>query len=944
MPDPANTATAPLRINLALTGDGAEPAAHTDSLGEITLGTRGLLRVLEAQMGIPTDEVSFTTRLIQYLACVEAGNHPQTFYHQSYQADPFSVARTLLQWRDQWYLGGWTGTFDETLPPEKAPGTNEPVKTRSNQTARSTRGNSAHKGALPARLRDLAALEQTAQAAVAPGIGQRVQRLIALIADHPLAIDVIVLRDPLAAFPPLWQRLLEILDAPLEEQPAPNAAAAAGTDLGLLQQRLLEPTGTPVKLAGDGSVQVLRADCPPESGPVVERLCHQWQAQSPDTSIAVLAETRGNVLDDTLESRQHPRLGFTELSPWRPVFQVLPLALELLWEPLDPAVLFQFLSHPVGPIPRQLRSRLATAVANTPGIDSADWRKALDEGVAREDPARRERLLADVQYWLATPRFAPEPGVDSATLSARARRVADWLQGAREASDEPAFQALYTIALNQATEFSNAVERLRDYGRDPLSRDNVRRLIDDVRGRGAPATDRGAEIRPGQRPVLRSDHAGAFHNPIDYVIWWDCQAGDRVPRWPWSKTERSALAAAGVTLQTENEQWGWLGQAWLRPILSARHQLLLVLHDDAERHHPIYDQLVSVAEGLQEVSISDPGTLVGLGITPEPLQATRLPSPVRWWQLPADTAIPEREAESYSSLDAGIHSPYQWLLRYSARLRPGSLANVSDGNLLKGNLAHRLYQWFFEAHPTLAATDSQRIIAWVDRELPLLLQQEGALLLTPGRQAECQRFIVQIRESLVALVEHLKAADTKTVSTELWQEGRFVGGPLTGSIDLLAIRADGREAVVDIKWSGRKYRREALLANDYLQLAVYAKLRRDQVGEAPALSYFIVTDAHMLSLSHSFFPNAEVIQPIASANSDTGSDAGSEESNAQYWRRIEQSWRWRRTQLDAGRIEVTVAGTEPDALSLSNPDGLHMPETSDRFNDYRALTGWEEGA
>lgn len=915
---PPPAPTAPLRINLGLSCDGSVPVAHVDSLGLVTVGPRGLLRLLEGQLGIPADEVSFTTRLIQYLACVEATRHPQAFYHRSYEADPFSVARTLLQWRDQWYLGGWNGSFDDTSPDEPVPGES-----------------------FPARLRDLAALEQTARTAVAPGVGQRVQRLIALLGEHPVSIEVIALRDPLAAFPPLWRRLLEVLDAPLRAPPAPSASAAPDSDLGRVQRRLLEPAGAPVQLNGDGSVLVLRADAPPASGPLVERLCHQWQGKSPDQLVAVLAESRGSFLDDALEGRHHPRLGFTDLSPWRPVFQVLPLAFELLWEPLNPATLFQFLSHPVGPVSRQLRGRLATAVANTPGIGSPGWQGALAEGVAHEDPVRQQQLLDDVQYWLETPRFAPDPGIDSATLSARARRVADWLQGAREASNDPAFQSLYSIALNQAMALGDAIDRLRDHGRDPLTRDNVRRLIDDVRGSGAPATDRGAELCPGQQPVLRADHAGAFHEPIDHVIWWDCQAKDRVQRWPWTQTERTALAAAGVSLLGEQEQWEWLGQAWLRPILSARRQLLLVLHDDAERHHPIYDQLVSVAKNLPESSISAAETLAGLGLTPEPLQPARLPPLKRWWQLPAHTSIPRREAESFSSLDASIHSPYQWLLRYSARLRPGSLATVSDGNLLKGNLAHRLYQWFFEAHPTLSATDNQAISAWVDRKLPHLLQQEGALLLIPGRQAECQRFIVQVRESLITLVEHLKAADTRCVSTELQQQGHFVGGPLTGSIDLLASRADGREAVVDIKWSGRKYRREALLANDYLQLAVYAKLRKDQTGEEPALSYFIVTDAHMLSLNHSFFPNAEIISPPGYASS--GGREG-DDSCTQYWRRVESSWRWRRAQLDAGQVEVTVTGTEPDERSLSNPDGLNVPDASDGFNDYRALTGWEDDA
>ena len=40
---------------------------------------------------------------------------------------------------------------------------------------------------------------------------------------------------------------------------------------------------------------------------------------APEQSIALLAERRGELLDDTLESINSPRLGFNALSPWRPV-------------------------------------------------------------------------------------------------------------------------------------------------------------------------------------------------------------------------------------------------------------------------------------------------------------------------------------------------------------------------------------------------------------------------------------------------------------------------------------------------------------------------------------------------------------------------------------------------------------------------------------------------
>ncbi|EED31271.1 hypothetical protein NOR53_2544 [gamma proteobacterium NOR5-3] len=897
---PSNAQVCSVKVTVSLRADGSLPKSLPDTMGEITVGPKGFLNLIETQLGIPFSDAPFTARLIQYLGCIDQIDRPAAFYHASYDADPFSVARTLLQWRDQWYEAGWQGDFEKDVP---------------------------------AKLADMAAIESLARDVVEPNIGQRIQRVLELLPDNSIAIESITLRDPLTHFSHLWQRLIEASGADIIEGTNAEPQADENTDLGRLQRHLLSDTNEKIHLHGDGSVLVLRGDSPQESAPLTALLTRHCLDQAPDLSIALLAECRGELLDNSLENIHSPRLGFSALSPWRPVFQVLPLACELLWDPLNPTALFQFLSHSVGPIPRRIREKLAETVAGTPGIGSKDWEETIAQTLANEDEDRREKLQADIRYWLEPPRFSPATGVDSQTLSRRAQRVADWLQGSKEASDNPALKSLYNIALNQALEFVSAIERLRVHGRENLTQDNVRRLIEDVRGTGASVTDRSAEVIPGKARVLRADHSSTFAAPVDNVIWWDCQSSDRVHRWPWSKTERAALLANGVRLQSEDAQLEWLGEAWLRPILCAKARCTFVFHDDAERHHPVWDQVACLTDGLPTLQISAPETAAGLGVTSSSLDAYPLQEKVRWWRLPESVTLPKRSAESFSSLDSYIHSPYQWLLRYAAKVRPGSLASVSDGNLLKGSLAHRAYEEFFETHADISRIDPNSIADWIDETIGDLLRQEGALLLEPGRQAECERFITQVQESLTTLVRHLLAAAVVKVDMELWQEGVFAGGKLNGSIDVLATRSDGQEAVVDIKWGGKTYRRDALLSNSYLQLATYAQLRRNNDAQwSPALSYFIVQDAHLLSLNHDFFPRAEIIKPKV------------EENSAQYWQRFEQSWKWRKAQFDQGLVEVTVSDTEPSDESVPNEDCLEIPEASDTFNDYKVLTGWGRNA
>ncbi len=874
-------------------GDGMLPEPAPDRFGDIVTGPLGLLRLLETQLGIPDHETAFTTRLIQYLGCIDRLDCDTAFYRDSWAADPFSTARTLLQWRDAWYEAGWDGHFS---------------------------------GDAPARLADMAAIETLAREAVDPGVGQRLQRVIALLADNPVAVSDLQLRDPPADFPWLWRRLLEVLPAALADAPAPSANGRPGSDLRALQEQLLAAAPAPLALAGDGSLQVLRAAAPRDSARVTALLARYLQEGRQDRTLAVLAEQRGDLLDEAMEAVGAPRLGFSARSPWRPVFQVLPLACELLWEPLNPTALFQFLSHPVGPIPRRARLILAATVADVPGIGGPDWERATAEALDGAEDA--DHLRGEIAYWLESPRVDPATGVDGVVLVERATRVAAWLTGLREASDRPPLQAIYAIAINQATELVSAIGRLADHGRRRLPRDAVLRLIDDVRGLGAAVADRQAECFPGRPRVLGATHAAGFHGPVDTVIWWDCQATDRVRRWPWTRGERAALAAQGVHLEDEEARLRWLGRAWLRPVLAAREQCLFVLHDDAELHHPTWDRVACLARDLAPIPVGDGEEEPAPGLPRIALEPRALPPKERWWQLPSPPPLQAPAVTSYSSLDAWIHSPYQWLLRYAARIRPGTLTTISDGSTLKGRLAHRLFERFFLAQPDPRRAGLRGIPAWVDEQAPTLLRQEGALLLEAGRQAECEQFVADLQLALEALLRHLQQAGVVRVEMELQQQGAFAGGQLQGVIDLLATDGDGREAIVDIKWGGRRYRRESLLAGSYLQLATYSQLRRTG-GAPPHLSYFIVENAHMLNVDHDFFPEGERVVPQ------------DRESPEQYWRRCEFTWQWRRAQLEQGLVEVTVAGTEPDERSQPGERGLLLPKASDAFNDYAALTGWE---
>jgi hypothetical protein len=151
---------------------------------------------------------------------------------------------------------------------------------------------------------------------------------------------------------------------------------------------------------------------------------------------------------------------------------------------------------------------------------------------------------------------------------------------------------------------------------------------------------------------------------------------------------------------------------------------------------------------------------------------------------------------------------------------------------------------------------------------------------------------------------------------------------LQGTVDMHVVNAEGAQAVIDIKWGGFDYRRQTLAESGYLQLGVYAQLCQQHEKQWPALGYFIIRDARMLVLASRYFPNADIEHP---ANG---------ESLLEFWQRVENTWQWRRAQLDQGLIEVTVTDTEPDESSDPGEFALAVPADFDRYDNYTVLTGW----
>ena len=821
-----------------------------------------------------------------------------------------SVAKTLLNWRDEWYMAGWDGTFSKGVSQ---------------------------------RLKDMADVEILAKKEVSPSFGQRLQAVLEAFQDRKTQIEKIELVDTLADFPHIWQQILsrfQLAELQIDERPP---VSKKNTDLGKLQHALKnlnqKSSSKPekVKLSGDGSVAVLTARSKEVSARI---LAEHIKNSSRKSNMALITGQEGVTVDEALEGVDEARCGFEKSSNWRPVLQVLPLAMNLLWEPLDPHLLLQFLNHPVGPLSKRFRTKLASAVIKTPGIGGRVWQEALREIMDYEskekkaDKKQLREIRQKIDFWVAGSRFDPDKGIPIAEIVARCEEVARWLGKIRWVGSASPDQMLYTNALSQTQDLCQALERLADGGLKFVGQNQLNRLLDEVTGSGAPMADRFSEC--GHVPA--TDNPAAFTDNFDEVIWWNFAMPMLPKPYPWTRSERSDLSANGVLLQTLDDRLEYEAKTWLRPVLSAKSRIIFVMHHSNEEHHPLWDQIKTSAEGWLEMDAEElvqaGGKIRDLGVKTAAINHRPLPALKRWWKVNDAKLLDKRDQESYSSLDTFVKYPYQWVLRYKAKLEEGSLAALPAGNTLKGSLVHRLIEDFFDENKDWNKLQKKQIKQWLNVKIPTLLEQEGAVLLGIGQTREREAFSQTADRALLALVGALKEAKIKKVLVESRESGKFVGGKLTGYIDMLLSNAGDCEIVLDVKWGGYKYRMTDLKNNMHLQLAVYAHLRK-QITKSlqwPHQAYFIITDAQILAQDNYAFPKA-VAYPA-----DNG------ETTQDLWKRFEVTWEWRRAQLDKGLIEAAVGGTEPDGNSDPPENGLEFGDDYNRFNDYPVLTGWGEDA
>ncbi len=867
-----------MKIRFGLQLDGLPGCHASNTHDEITLGTNGLLNILESRMGILA--APYQLRIVQYLDCLKRCDDVTRFYHKSLEADEFGTAATLLWWRDQWHLHGWSGEFELASTP---------------------------------RLIDMQAVERAAHGKLSASEGERLAALMQLMEVCTPAVAKVTLLTPLAVIPKRWQQLLSRLPTTF----TPIIIQQNNTFLNELQYRLCQVQAGEVfsdaqKLTfkADGSVVIVRAE--------TRILASYWLAaqlkQGITDGLLVASDSAALLNDIVVSAEQHGMI-----ASWtsRPALQLLPMAMALLWKPLDFNVLMAFLNHPISPIDNYARHQLAAKLAEKPGIVGAEWDQLLEELAMHYVD---QTVIEQIHAWIDHPRYEQKSAAPVAEVMFRAQMLASYFTGLLTDSDETSL-ASCQAGLAQVADFICALQQLAADGKSFISQRQLQKLLTRFEKYAIP------EWVAGTGALAVVDNPAAVIENFDQVIWWQPVMPLMPKAYPWSIKECRELAASGVALPTISDILEYQAADWLKPILAARNRLILVLPPLATEVHPVWQMIKASVRDIAEQSLER--ILNGAADSvadSEPLLHTPLPDARRWWQLPAHTPVPKQDYVSFSSMESFLFNPFQWLLRYPAGLKPSSLLSVSDGFKLDGLLAHRLIEEFFSLRNALTMSEVA-IQEWFVAAFPALVETEGAVLLMHGRRSDYEGLRYRLQRTLNCLLAHIKATDTQKVQSELKLKGHYAGETILGYADLVLNNHLGLQAVIDMKWRGGKKYALKLAENTHLQLAIYAELIHQQTGDWPEVAYYILSDSSLLTQHPNYFPDGNVVL------------RKSGEATSNLWERFKISHAWRSGLLQQGKIEVVLDGLMESEDSMPPEDGLKPEILNSNYNDYLVLAG-----
>lgn len=393
----------------------------------------------------------------------------------------------------------------------------------------------------------------------------------------------------------------------------------------------------------------------------------------------------------------------------------------------------------------------------------------------------------------------------------------------------------------------------------------------------------------------------------DTLVWLDCY-GDYGVKYPYgflNATEINDVTKNCGCQITSHADMLAAAKKHLLASLSKAHSLILVR---AERdtgsilpEHPVVTELKS--KGVAEHPIN-PSGLVSLAAPQPEVRFAQQPE----YKLPDTDAYHQPVVMSYSSLEQIMQSPFDFATERQAHLY--EMEEEDEIRTLKGNVAHKVVE-------TMVNEGKLTIDAYDNIFKAVTGMKEYALLMKAENLFELEDLRLNLKNSLVVLLDIIKQNNLQVVASEMSipdPESGVKGvnissviGDCKGNIDLVLKNDKAEYFIFDFKYSTSHTHPDKLAENKSVQFEVYRRLfdQHSGLGKVKAMGYYL-------------FPKCTLYMSEADYNSsgfkpDHIEVITLDKALANVWHMIEQSFSYRKDQLQGGLIEE---GEQQELLKL----------------------------
>ena len=790
------------------------------------LETQGLLSQLALHAGIHQQIPSYPERLTSYHKALldYDSNFQDNIFHRSIDIDSMSVAKTLLCWRDNLALCGWS------------------KNTVLNDCT---------------RLNTLAAIDgyfkDEGLASLFTKLSKTISRMKSGELNIPMMYKTLIIEIPchFDLLPDFIKPLLSSLH-----------------DLGTtIEEKTDETKPHPKTITEIRFSQLWKAEA--------------WLAQQQPNAFDVWINTNNKRLDNWLHMSGNPVCGSDMANTNPQITQMFLLAIQLFQRPLNVNTLLQYLFLTECPLDRQLRGRLARVIVDEGGFCNEKVQKCINAYIEREfktaddktpqestKKQREENYLTYLPFDLrkdssSLPLAEESDTVNIKVLTAFLSEISNYASSKAVKITAVQPYDARIAQLRKVAEMTNALlSQIEALVEGELSFTTLSQWAQALYEDGDFTL---YHAQTGSRHLI--NHPSNMIDKAAKTIWCDFfgDVSSTLSTDFLSNHEFEELVKHGVLLWNKEHENDFMHLMTLQPIYNTTEELTIVTCNQQGAtklpQHPLYLQLPSkpqVIDGdilYQEMAIKKV----------EPVDNHREEDNTEIHFDAKKHPVTWRKVESYSALENLLQNPFDYFMNYTLQFIDTNETSINIF-LTYGNVAHKVVETLFTADRNgVSLTDY--VNEHYEEELNRALIQKGAILLLPEHHLDRERLHYRFRSCVSKLATIIQENNLTVIQCEQKEEQdlHFEGGIiLQGYIDMLLRDSEGNDVVFDLKYVSKKNKFIPVLENNRaLQLAIYKAmlLNHDQPPKAVRTAYFVMPYGILFSTDHFLGENCELITP-----------------------------------------------------------------------------------